>query len=448
MLRNLIAESSDCEFIKKLEIEKPKSWLKTIAAFANGVGGKLIFGITNNKELIGIDDAQSDIERITDFIDKFITPKIIFNIEVHNENNKNFLELTINPGSSTPYYYKSSSTKTAYIRNGSSTIEAPDYILNELILKGTGKTYDGIVTGFRKDDFSFTVLESDFLEKTGTRFTEQDYISFGLSTLDGYLTNCGVLLADSNPYRQSRVFCTKWNGLDKSSEQEVLDDKEFSGSIIKQLKMALDFYKVNTATKWHKTANGTIVEPDYSDEAILEALVNAIIHRNYNNIGAEVCMNIYYDKIEITSPGIMVSGDPIPKHVNYAFESMRRNPYIADVFWKLGYMNRRGSGLSKITNATNKLFDDGKEHVSFQIRNSFFAVSIDNANYYSKKALPLTKRQKSILDALGNNRMTITSLSSMLDVSRKTLKKELDYLQTQNLVDTEGITKSKTWFKK
>lgn len=71
-------------------------------------------------------------------------------------------------------------------------------------------------------------------------------------------------------------------------------------------------------------------------------------------------MNIYDDRIEITSPGVMVSGNPIPRVVNYPFESMRRNPYIADVFWRLGYMNRRGSGLAKITNSTSKLFNDKK----------------------------------------------------------------------------------------
>lgn len=112
-----------------------------------------------------------------------------------------------------------------------------------MILKGTGKTYDSIVTGYKKEKFAFSILESDFYEKTGTEFTAQDYISFGLATSEGYLTNAGVLLADPNNYRHSRIFCTKWNGLDKTSEQEVIDDKEFNGSLIRQLKLALDFLK-------------------------------------------------------------------------------------------------------------------------------------------------------------------------------------------------------------
>lgn len=448
MFEELIAECSDYDFKEDIELTKPKSWLKTVCAYANGIGGKIFFGISNDKKLTGICDMQGSIEKITDCIDKFITPKIVFKITPHNENNINFIELEVKPGSSTPYYYKNEGTKTPFIRNGSSTIEAPDYVLSELILKGTGRTYDGIITGYRKTDFSFSILESDFFEKTGTKFTDQDFISFGLATSDGYLTNCGVLLADSNPYRHSRIFCTRWNGLDKTSNQEVIDDKEFNGSLIRQLKLALDFYKVNTVTKWHKTPDGTVYEPDYSDDAVLEALVNALIHRNYNNLGAEVCLNIYDDRMEITSPGIMVSGDPVPRYVNYAFESMRRNPNIADVFWRMGYMNRRGSGLSKITNSTNALFEDGKEHVAFQIRNSFFVVSIDNANYKSNPKIILTDRQKKIMEALKGNRMTATALADALGINRKTLGKELVNLENQGLVECEGKTSSRRWYVK
>lgn len=293
-----------------------------------------------------------------------------------------------------------------------------------MILKGTGKTYDSIVTGYKKEKFAFSILESDFYEKTGTEFTAQDYISFGLATSEGYLTNAGVLLADPNNYRHSRIFCTKWNGLDKTSEQEVIDDKEFNGSLIRQLKLALDFYKVHTNVRWHKEGDGTVYEPDYSDEAILEALVNAIIHRNYNNLGAEVCLNIYDNRIEITSPGIMVSGDPIPRYVDYTYESLRRNPSIADIFWRMGYMNRRGSGLAKITNSTKRLFEDDKEHVSFMIRNSFFVVSIDNANYKSTQYSTTNERQKKIIKHLKNEATTITNLSAALSVDRKTIRKE------------------------
>lgn len=445
MLKELIAECNDCEFKERVEISKPKSWLKTVSAFANGIGGKIFFGIADDQTLKNISNPKQVIAKITDLIDKYILPRSFYRLTPYKEEDSVFIELRVNPGDSTPYYYNNEGNPIAFIRSGSSSIEAPEYILNELILKGTGKTYDGIVTGFKKDDFSFSILEHDFLERTGSRFTDQDYVSFGLATKSGNLTNAGVLLADTNPYRHSRLFCTCWNGFDKTNENEAEDDKEFDGSLIRQLKMAMDFFKVNTKNPWHKEATGTIYEPDYDEQAILESLVNGIIHRNYNNLGAEVCLNIYEDRIEITSPGVMVSGDPLPKYIDYNFESMRRNPLIADVFWRLGYMNRRGSGLAKITNRTNALFKDGKEHVSFQIRNSFFVVTIDNANYDSRKTKNLTDREAKIIKMLKPGKKSISELSKTIGANRKTIRLDLQRLEDLNLVECNGKTRDKYW---
>lgn len=156
-------------------------------------------------------------------------------------------------------------------------------------------------------------------------------------------------------------------------------------------------------------------------------------------------MNIYDDRIEITSPVTMTSGDSIPRFVDYPFESMRRNPYIADVFWRLGYMNRRGSGLVKITAATSKLFKDNNNHVSYQIRNSFFVVTIDNANYVRQIILDLTERQQSILSYLKTKNSTITNLSQVFSLDRKTIRNDLEVLEKRNLVKSSGTTSNKFW---
>lgn len=131
-------------------------------------------------------------------------------------------------------------------------------------------------------------------------------MSFGLVKND-CLTRAGLLFADENNLLQSRIFCTRWNGTDKVSEKEAVDDDKISGSIIKQLDAAFDFYKKNTKKLWCKEGEGTVNEPEYDDIAITEALANAIIHRDYDIIGAEVCLNIYDNRIEITSPGMMFS---------------------------------------------------------------------------------------------------------------------------------------------
>ncbi len=446
MVDEMISECTDCEFKLSLETKKPKSWLKTVSAFANGIGGKIFFGVDDDKQIVGVDDAKHVIGVITDLIDKYISPKPIYKLTPIEENGKIIVSLSVEPGTSTPYYYRNETGHTAFVRSGSSSIEAPDYLLNELILRGQGKTYDALLTGFKKSDFSFSILESDFLAKTKSRFTEEDYVSFGLASKNGFLTNAGVLFADSNSYRQSRLFCTKWNGFNKTNEFEAADDREFDGSLIKQLNLAMDFFRANTKNPWRKESEGTVYYPDYDEEAILEALVNGIVHRSYSNLGAEVCLNIYNDRIEITSPGVLVSGDPLPKYIDYNFESMRRNPTIADLFWKLGYMNRRGSGLLKITNRTAALFKGDKTHVTYQIRNSFFVVTIDNANYKGDVEASLSARQKQILDYLSKDKQTITSLSRALDADRKSIRKDLQKLESLNIIASSGSTKDKYWF--
>ena len=121
--------------------------------------------------------------------------------------------------------------------------------------------------------------------------------------------------------------------------------------------------------------------PEYDEIAIREAIVNAIIHRQYTNLGSEVTIDIYDDRIVITSPGPMASGVLINKELENNIPSIRRNPILADIFARMKFMDRRGSGFDKIINGTNRLFDDNKNHVVFYATETHFSVIIYNANY-------------------------------------------------------------------
>ena len=226
-----------------------------------------------------------------------------------------YIALKIEPGPRTPYYYSSDGVYEAYIRSGNQSIKAPKYILEELILKGQNKTYDSIITVYQKKLYSFTFFEATFLERIHTKITESDYLSFSLMNDDGFLTNAGVLLSDQNIYRHNRIFCTRWNGLNKTSLEEASDDDEYSGGIVKLLDSALNFVKKNTKKKWKKIATGRVEMPEYDEIAIREVIVNAIIHRQYTNVGSEVTIDIYDDRIVVTSPGPMPSGKLINKEL-------------------------------------------------------------------------------------------------------------------------------------
>ena len=116
MLYKLISECSDYDFKERLENIKPKSWLKSISAFSNGLGGCLFFGVNNDKELVGVDNPQFVCDKISELINAKISPIPTFILEPYTENGLIFIVVKVLPGPSTPYYYTSDGIREAYIR--------------------------------------------------------------------------------------------------------------------------------------------------------------------------------------------------------------------------------------------------------------------------------------------------------------------------------------------
>lgn len=335
-------------------------------------------------------------------------------------------------------------------------------ILEELILKGQNKTYDSIITVYQKKLYSFTFFEATFLERIHTKITESDYLSFSLMNDDGFLTNAGVLLSDQNIYRHNRIFCTRWNGLNKTSLEEASDDDEYSGGIVKLLDSALNFVKKNTKKKWKKIATGRVEMPEYDEIAIREVIVNAIIHRQYTNVGSEVTIDIYDDRIVVTSPGPMPSGELINKELNNNIPSIRRNPILADIFARMKFMDRRGSGFDKIINGTNRLFDDNKNHVEFYATETHFSVVIYNANYNNVENGvtngvtngvingvingTLNENEKIIYGAMkANPQITIAEIVQKARISRRTVERIIARLKEKELIERSGANKGGYW---
>ena len=255
MIEQLIAEATECDFKVALETKKPKSWLKSVSAFSNGIGGTLFFGVSDDREPIGLSDVQKDAEAISRLIKERITPLPQFILKPLQEDGKNLLALEVSPGRSTPYYYKADGVMEAYIRVGNESVIAPDYIVNELILKGTNQSFDTLTTEAVKKDYSFTLLEATYLERTGLRFEPSDYVSFGLADKNGVLTNAGKLMTDQHTVYNSRMFCTRWNGLEKGSIfDDALDDKEYEGNLIYLLKSGSEFIRNNSKVRFVKEA--------------------------------------------------------------------------------------------------------------------------------------------------------------------------------------------------
>ncbi|WP_276950617.1 ATP-binding protein [Enterocloster lavalensis] len=382
-ITDFIGEATEYDKKEMLEERKPRSWLKSVSAFANGIGGALIFGVSDDGSLVGLLDARGISEKISEIIKTKMDPIPQVVMENHTEDQKDFIILKVLPGQETPYYYVADGNHVAYVRIGNESVPADAAALKRLVLRGANMTYDSVVSSFMLQDFSFTKLRSVFRMRTGAELTASDFISFELADESGKLTNAGALLADESPMRHSRLFCTRWYGLDKASGvMEALDDKEYSGSLVSLLQNGIEFVKNNTKKRWKKTGTGRVEMPEYPEQAVHEALVNALIHRDYMEIGSEVHIDIFDDRMEIYSPGGMFDGSIVQNLDTDHVASKRRNPVIADIFSRMHFMERRGSGFRKIKadyrRAVN--YRDEIEPLFRSTPTSFF-VTLYNLNY-------------------------------------------------------------------
>ena len=244
-IRDYLGETTLYEKKEKVEKNKVKNWLKTVSAFANGKGGMLIFGINDNDEIIGLENYKEDSEFVSEKIKTQIDPVPNVEIEFIREKDKFLLLIRVYSGNQTPYYYIGNGSRQAFVRIGNESVTAKNHELNNLILKGCNQTYDSISSNIDYEKASFSKLKASYYQNTKQEFLNSDFESFGLLK-EGKLTNAGALLADEKLLYQSRIFCTRWNGLDKTSgRMEALDDIEVEGSILYQLEEVLRFIRVN-----------------------------------------------------------------------------------------------------------------------------------------------------------------------------------------------------------
>ena len=239
-----MVESTNIDFKEEVEYRKPKSWLKSVSAFANSNGGIILFGVRDiDKKPVGLKNIVIDSEKVSELINSKITPLPRYELKSFKEEDKDYLEIKIGDGPRTPYYYDSDGRKEAFIRAGNSSIPAPKHILDELILKGQNTTFDELPSKYDVSDVSFTLLNASLKNETGKELNQnKDYISLELVTKDNRVTNAGLLLSDQGLLVQSRIFCTRWKGLVKGAiEGDAIDDKEYTGSIISLLENAETF---------------------------------------------------------------------------------------------------------------------------------------------------------------------------------------------------------------
>lgn len=313
---------------------------KEIIAFANTSGGAIFIGVQDNGEIVGLDNADLVMQQISNALRDGIRPDVSMftNIDLLKEGKRFFIKLTVSQGTKKPYYLSDKGLKPTgvYVRSG--TTSAPAF---EDAIRMMNKTTDGDSFETNRSlvqELTFHILDEE-LKKRGLDFTDVQMKNLGIISSDDIYTNMGLLVSDQ--CKHSIKFAI-FQGTDKLVFR---DRKELTGSIFAQLTDAyktIDFYNGTKAT-FHDLLRTD--ERDYPEDAVREALLNAIVHRDYSFSGSTF-INLYSDRLEIISLGGLVSGLSLEAAMMGA--SQPRNEKLAGLFYRMKLIEAYGTGLSKI----------------------------------------------------------------------------------------------------
>lgn len=439
-------EKYNLELKEQVNFEEPKKYLKAVSSFANGYDiGYIIFGIEDGtKKIVGVRDIKKSYEEVVNRIKTRIDPTIIPTIDIANIQGNDVIVVKVIPGQHTPYYYVNKGTRTAYIRKGDQDCEANSTELNEMILRGKNMGWDEQVSDCVYKDYTFESLKKYFKNVKGYDIDKESLISFNLLK-DDKLTNAALLLSDQNPVVGSFVACTRWNGLEKISAK---DDIEYYGSILEQIDNSMEFIKKHMSNGWVKEG-GKLARreiPEYDLDALREALINAEAHRQYLMRGTNIELGFYNDRIEIVSCGGLESRRKLEDFLKKP-TSTRRNQLVCDIFSRLDFMERRGSGIAKIFQA----YKEDEKKPKIEIFDDIFCVTFYSRLYSDetseKHPKNIRKNPKNLIfEYIKENEKTSKKyIIEDLELTEGQVKHALKILKEQDKIESIGKGK-KTYY--
>ena len=416
----------------ELKQELTKNIKKEIVALANSKGGTIYIGINDNGEILGLKDIKSDIESLSGMIREGIIGNLTTytDIEIKEIDKKDVIELHITSAPEKPYYLADKGLKSSgvYIRHGSSTIQATDEIIRKMLIESSKKSFEEEISNVQELTFNYT---KEIFKKRNIEFSNEKFKSLKMIT-DNKFNNLALLLSDQNPYT---VKCAIFDGTNKTLFK---DRKELSGSYLKIVEDA--FYYMNLSNHINSTFNGLqrIDKKDYPDFSIREALLNAIIHRDYYFNGS-ILLSIFDDRIEINSTGGLISTLSLNDVYNGVSES--RNPNFAEIFHRLNYVENYGTGIGRIINE----YQNFKSKPIIELSENVFKITLPNLNYTeSNKNEFNNMTQEEIITKYVKEKSKITRLEveKLLDIGNTRSKQIINKLLEDHILIKKGTGKN------
>ena len=458
-------ESVNVEY--KVAVPKDSAkYMKTVVAYANGRGGKIIFGVDDKTlEVVGMDmdSIFQTIDAITNAISDSCEPTILPDITLQTVEDKTVIVVEIFPGKMRPYYIKSKGMVSGtYVRSSGTTRPVADYMLKELILEGQNRYYDcevceGLTITPEDIERLCAEMKATAIRNTLTEgeklkvkdVTQNVLISWGvLAEKDGAIvpTNAYALLTGQARF-QPVIQCAVFKGKDRAY---FVDRREFEGSIQDQMEAAFQYVleKINRGMR----IQGMYRQDRYElpVDSVREMIANSVAHRSYLEQG-NIQVALFDDRLEVTSPGMLLNGVSIKK-MKEGY-SKPRNRAIASAFAYMKIIEKWGSGIPRILRECSEYGLPEPEFIDFD---GDFRVNMyrqlpekdwshtDDTKHDTNDAL--SENDTKILNLIRENpSITQAELREKLQVSIATVKRLMADLQKRGLIERQGSSRKGKW---
>ena len=418
----------------ELKVELTKDIKKEVVAFANSNDGTIYIGIDDNGNIIGLTNAEKDLEALSGMIREGICSDLTLYTKIYIKNigNKDIIIVKVSEAPNKPYYLTEKGLKSSgvYLRHGNVSVQASEEVIKKMLLESNSSSFENNISN--NQDLHFEYLKEVF-RKHNIEINDNKFKSLNITNLNGQYTNLGLLLSDECPYS---IKCAIFNGNNKI---EFKDRKEFTGSVLKQVNDTYEYLDLYNRTKGKIIGLERQDIRDYPEYALRESLLNAVIHRDYNFTGS-ILISLFDDHYEITSLGGLVKGISIKDL--YAGVSESRNPNLANIFYRLRYVESFGTGIGRILES----YQEYEKKPLILDSDNAFKVTLFNVNYIDEyvKVLPsnLTQEEQIIKYLEKNNKINRLTVEALLEVSKTRANDILNKMINDNVLIQTGSGKN------
>ena len=400
---------------------------KEVIAFANTDGGVLYIGIDNDGNAVGLNNVDDEYTRITNGIRDAILPDVTMFVKYTIQENK-VVRITISEGTNKPYYLRSKGLKPngVYVRQGTSSVQASSEQIRQMIKDSDGDDFESMRSV--EQELTFTSSAAAF-ESYGVDFSEEKYLALGMvHKNDGLFTNLALLMSDQCQHSiKVAVF-----GDDENTTFK--DNREFKGSIFKQIDEAFRYIMLSNRTSSVFKGLERIDKSDYPEAALREALLNSVVHRDYSYSGS-IIININDKQMEFVSIGGLLPGltaDDIRSGI-----SQPRNKNLAEVFHRLKLIEAYGTGIRRIY----KLYENCSVQPRIEVTHNTFKMILPNMSVAEPLTTKtyLTPQKEQILDFISKNgQITEAEIMELLGVKRTRAYTVAKQMCDENLIVAVG----------